>query len=66
MTAIRKEVLNYIESIDDSKLKALMPLLEVLVGDGFVIETDLTPEEHAIMDDCAKRYKDSDYLPFVP
>ena len=64
MTALKKQIVGYIEVMPDSKLKALKPLLEVLMGDDFVIETDLTPEEHAIIDASHAKYKDSDFISF--
>ena len=50
MTAIRQEVLNYIEDIPDAELEALRPVLRLLASpDRLIIETDLTDEEKAII-----------------
>jgi hypothetical protein len=49
MSAIRQEVLDYIDNISDSKLEALKPILSILADDVVVLETDLTDEERAII-----------------
>ena len=56
MTAIRKEVLEYIESIPDSRLEALKPILVLLANDVIEIETDLTDEEKEIILQGRKEY----------
>ena len=48
MNAIRKEILEYIENIPDSKLESLKPVLAVLANLNTMIETDLTDEERTI------------------
>ena len=63
MTALKKEIVGYIEAIPDKKLRALKPLLEVLMGDELVYEIDLTAEEHAIIDKSRAKYKESDLVP---
>ena len=45
MSAIRKEILEYIDAIPDSKLEALKPILTLLANDTLTIETDLTEDE---------------------
>lgn len=57
MSEVRKEVLDYIDAIPDSKLRALKPLLTLLVDDSFVIETDLTDEEREINAKGLEDYK---------
>ena len=65
MSAIRKEVTTYIKNIPESKLKVLMPLLRSMVEDeDFIIETDLTDEEKAIIAQGEEEYKKGGYLPF--
>jgi hypothetical protein len=49
MTAIKQEILDYIEIIPDSKLEALKPILSILADDTIILETDLTDEERAII-----------------
>ncbi len=48
--SIRQEAHAYIDGIDESKLRALKPILLTLLEDSVVIETDLTAEEIAIID----------------
>ena len=60
MTAIRKEIMNYIEDIPDSKLEALKPILTLLV-DG-VVETDLTDEEITIVREGREDYKKGGFV----
>jgi hypothetical protein len=49
MSAIRQEVLTYIENIPDNKLEALKPILSILADDTIILETDLTEEERAVI-----------------
>jgi uncharacterized membrane protein affecting hemolysin expression len=49
MSAIRREVLEYICVIPDSKLEALKPILSILADESVVIEADLTDEERHIV-----------------
>lgn len=62
MTAIRQEILNCIEDIPDSKLEALKPILTLLVDDSLVIETNLTDEEKAIIQNGREEYKKGDFI----
>ena len=62
MTALRKEVLGYIETISDKRLKILKPILEEWADSDFVIETDLTEEEKAIIREGREQYKDGDFV----
>ena len=49
MSALKTELMNYIDTIPDEKLMAIKPLLFMLSNDSFVIETvafdDLTDDE---------------------
>lgn len=63
MSAIRKEIQDYIDCIPDSKLEALKPLLSVLVNDTIILETDLTDEERAIIAQGREEYKQGGFIP---
>lgn len=62
MNAIRKEILEYIENISDSKLEALKPVLAVLADESVIIETDLTDEEKAIVKEGRENYKEGKFV----
>ena len=65
MSALQKELTGYIKNIPNSKLEALRPLLKSLAQDeDLIIETDLTAEEKAIMDQGREERKKGGYLPF--
>ena len=52
------EIINY---ISEDKLTAIKPLLTVLAGEDYwkpVIETDLTDEEHAILDEGERLHRE--------
>ena len=49
VTALRKQIHTYIDTIPEYRLKALKPLLADLAEPDFLIETDLTDEELAII-----------------
>jgi hypothetical protein len=58
MNAIRKEILEYIDVIPDTKLDALRPLLRVLVTEQpFIIETELTSAEKKSIAEGMAEYK---------
>ena len=63
MSELRKEVLDYIDQIPDSKLEALRPLLRLLTSDMPVAETDLTQEEKEIIRAGREEYKKGRYIP---
>lgn len=63
MSAIRKEIQDYIDNIPDSKLEALKPLLSVLVNDTITVETDLTDEEKAVIARGRDEYKQGGFIP---
>ena len=56
MTTIRQEVLNCINDLSDAKLEALRPLLRLLVDEPLIIETDLTEEEKASIEEERREY----------
>jgi len=62
MTAIRQEILDYINDIPDNKLEALKPLLTLLVDDMPIIETNLTDEEKAIIRKGREEYKKGNFV----
>lgn len=64
MSELRKEVLECIDRIPDSKLEALRPILRLLtMDDAPVIETDLTEEEKEIIRAGREAYKAGSYIP---
>jgi len=63
MTAIRKEIMDYIDDIPDSKLEALMPILTLLADDVIVVETNLTNEEKDIIRQGREEYKKGGFVP---
>ena len=63
MSELRKEVLDCINRIPDSKLEALRPILRLLTNDAPVIETDLTDEEKEIIRAGREEYKSGSYIP---
>lgn len=65
MSELRKEVLEYIDCIPDSKLEALRPILRLLTDDTPVIETNLTEEEKAIIRAGREEYKAGKYIPLA-
>jgi hypothetical protein len=61
VTALRKEICDIIGIMPERKLYALRPLLDVLVDENdahFVIETDLTDEERAIIAAGEKEFRE--------
>ena len=64
MSELRKEVLECIDRIPDSKLEALRPILHLLTGeDEFAIETDLTEEEKQIILSGREEHRAGKYVP---
>jgi hypothetical protein len=63
--AIRKELHGFIDALPERKLNALRPLFDVLVDDETIIETDLTDEELAIIEDGDRHYEEhpEDFVP---
>jgi hypothetical protein len=66
-TAVRQELHSLINTLPERKLNALRPLFDVLVDDddAIVIETDLTDEEHALIEEGVKHYHEhpEDFVP---
>jgi hypothetical protein len=65
MTAIRKEVLEYIDILPDSKLEGLKPILSMLTDDIAVIEFDLTDDEKEIIRQGREEYKQGNFIPLA-
>ena len=63
MSAIRKEVLDYIAELPDSRLEALKPILHLLLEDTVVVETNLTEEEKEIIRKGREEYQRGIYVP---
>lgn len=63
MSAIRKEILEYIDAIPDSKLEALKPILTLLANDTLTIETNLTEDEKEIIRNGRKKYAQGGFVP---
>ena len=64
--AVRQELHSLINTMPERKLNALRPLFEVLVDDDTIaIETDLTDEEHALIEEGVKHYREhpEDFVP---
>ena len=57
-TILRKEIHSMIDTIPDRSLAALKPLLSVLAEPLYTIETDLTEEEIAIIEEGRKEFKE--------
>jgi hypothetical protein len=58
--AMRKKLHYYIDSIQDKKLPAIEPILELLADGDWtpVLETDLTPEEEAVIAEGDRQLKE--------
>ena len=54
---LRKEIHGIIDTIPVRSLHALKPLLTVLAAPANIIETDLTPEEIAIIDEGIQEFR---------
>ena len=63
MSELRKEILDCIDRMPDSKLEAIRPLLRLLTDDTPVVETDLTDEEREIIRAGREEYKAGKYIP---
>ncbi|GMO58264.1 MAG: hypothetical protein Ta2A_03690 [Treponemataceae bacterium] len=64
-TAVRQELHTFLDEIPDSNVYALKPLLSMLAGQSFTIETNLTEEEQAIIAAGDKQFKEHPET-FVP
>lgn len=65
MSEVRKEVLDCINQLSDSKLEALRPILRLLTNDSPIIETDLTEDEKEIIRAGREEYKADNYIPLA-
>ena len=64
MSEVRKEVLDCISLLPDSKLEALRPILRLLTNEDMpIVETDLTEEEKAIIRAGREEYKAGGFVP---
>ena len=63
VSEIRKEVLDCIAELSDGKLVALMPILQLLIDDMVVLETNLTDEEKDIIRSGREEYRRGSYVP---
>jgi hypothetical protein len=64
-TVLRKELQGYIETMPERSLYALKPLLTVLSEPLYALETDLTAEEIAMIDEGMAEYR-ANPSSFVP
>ena len=55
---LRKEIHSIIDVLPERNLSALKPLLTVLLDEPIYIETDLTDEEHALIEKGVKCYRE--------
>ena len=56
-TVLRKELQGYINTMPERSLYALKPILLVLAQPPYTVETDLTAEEIAMIDEGMKEYR---------
>jgi len=64
MSPIRQQATQALANISEHKLKLLMPLLEELMDDDFVVETNLSKEEKEICEKAEKNFNPKNYVPF--
>jgi len=57
--ALRKELHRYIDTMPERSLYALKPLMLVLAEPLYIVETDLTTEEIAMIDEGMEEYHTS-------
>ena len=62
MSALKKEIQDYINVLPDSALMALKPLLTLLMSEEPIIETDLTTEERDIILRGREEYAKGGYV----
>ncbi len=62
MSAVRQEVLNYINCLPDTKLAALVPILNELVNNTVMVETNLTENEKNIVAKGREQYKNGGFI----
>ena len=56
--AIRQELHTYIDIIPDRNLYALKPILSILAEPAYILETNLTDEEQAIIAEGDKEFEE--------
>jgi hypothetical protein len=56
---LKKEIHSFIDIIPYQRLQALKPLLADLARSDFVIETNLTDEEHALIAEGMREYAEN-------
>jgi adenylate kinase len=57
-TAIRQELHSYIDVIPDRNLYALKPILSILAEPAYILETNLTDEERAIIAEGDREFEE--------
>lgn len=62
MSAIRQEILEYINELPDIKLEAIKPILAILVDNNITVETDLTDEEKDVIKRGRKEYENENFV----
>lgn len=62
MSAIRQEILEYINELPDIKLEAIKPILAILVDNNITVETDLTDEEKDVIKRGRKEYEKENFV----
>jgi hypothetical protein len=63
MSAIKKEIQEYISVLPDNALMALKPILTLLINEEPIVETNLTEEEKAIILRGREEYLKGTYIP---
>ena len=59
MSAVKKEIQEYINVLPDKALLALRPLITLLIAEEPIVETDLTDEEKGIIRRGRMEYKNN-------
>ena len=60
--SIKNEIVAYIKALPDEKLVVLKPILEYMLSEPLVIETDLTKEEKEIIKKGREEYASGKYI----
>jgi hypothetical protein len=55
---IRQELHTYLDEIPDRNLYVLKPILSLLAGPDYILETDLTEEERAIIAEGDREFEE--------
>ena len=56
--AIRQELHGYIDTLSDRNVYALKPILSILAEPAYILETDLTKEEWAIIAEGDREFEE--------